>query len=183
VNFIVAAGVGFSLALDAFAVSVTSGILLAEVKFRHALRIAAFFGAFQALMPLAGWTAGRWAAGWVEGMERWIAFVLLAAVGCKMIWESFSLEKDAERKAALGLAPLLLLSIATSIDAFSVGVGFAFLRVEFLSAVVVIGVVTFLMSFAGVYIGGRIGHVSEGRMEAVGGILLVSLGFYFLLAG
>ncbi len=175
--------IGIGLAMDAFAVSVTSGITIHKMHLRHALRIAAFFGVFQAIMPYIGWHMGHVAAGYVKNYDHWIAFALLATVGGKMIMEAFSDEKSgSERRNPLNVYVLFLLAIATSIDALAVGLTFSFLGLEILTPVVVIGVVTFIMSFAGVYIGDHFGkRFRPDILEIVGGIILIGIGIKILL--
>jgi putative Mn2+ efflux pump MntP len=176
--------IGIGLAMDAFAVSVTSGITIHKMKLKHALRIAFFFGTFQALMPFIGWHLGRIASEPVKEYDHWIAFVLLTAIGGKMIWEAVHGDKnEEERKDPLNVYVLFMLAIATSIDALAVGVSFSLLGLKILMPVVVIGAVTFLMSIAGVYIGDHFGkRASSDLMEILGGIILIGIGSKILLS-
>lgn len=176
--------IGIGLAMDAFAVSVTSGITIHKMRLKHALRIAFFFGIFQALMPFIGWNLGRVASESVKEYDHWIAFVLLAAIGGKMIWEALhDDETDEKRKDPLNVYVLFMLAIATSIDALAVGISFSLLGLQIMLPVVVIGVVTFLMSIAGVYIGDHFGKRARSDiMEIIGGIILIGIGSKILLS-
>ena len=180
-TFIAVILTAFGLAMDAFAVSVASGIAMREIRVRHAIRIAISFGLFQAIMPLIGWFAGRGFSDLVEDIDHWIAFGLLLAIGAKMIYESTKLEKAEKKRNILRFHVLLFLSIATSMDALAVGLTFAFLKVAVLLPVVVIGLVTFLLSLAGIYIGDTFGHFFERKIEAFGGIVLIIIGAKILI--
>jgi putative Mn2+ efflux pump MntP len=167
--------IAFGLAMDAFAVSVTSGITIKQLKVRNALRIALFFGAFQAFMPVIGWLAGLSLRAIISSVDHWIAFGLLFFVGCKMIYESLKLESGERTVNPLDVSILLMLSVATSIDALAVGVSFAFLKVSIATPVVIIGVV------AGVYIGDRFGHFFDKKIEIAGGLILIGIGLKILI--
>jgi putative Mn2+ efflux pump MntP len=173
--------IAFGLAMDAFAVSVTSGITIKQLKVRNALKIALFFGAFQAFMPVIGWLAGLSLRAIISSVDHWIAFGLLFVVGCKMIYESVKLEPKERTINPLDVSILLMLSIATSIDALAVGVSFAFLKVSIATPVIIIGVVTFILSFTGVYIGDRFGHFFEKKIEIAGGLILIGIGMKILI--
>jgi len=167
------------LAMDAFSVSITRGMLL-KCNLKYALTIAIFFGAFQALMPVAGWLAGEQLAVLVELWAPWIAFILLLIIGGKMIYEGLSPEDD-DVCQVFSLKDILILSVATSIDAFAVGVTFAFLNTPILLPIVIIGLVTFALSFLGVYLGKRVGHLFGSKIEVLGGLILIGIGFKILL--
>lgn len=167
--------------MDAFAVSVASGFTIKKLKVRHALRIAIFFGAFQAIMPAIGWLAGLSLRNLISEFDHWIAFVLLAAIGGKMVYESFKLASDKKQIDPLRPDVLLMLSIATSIDALAVGVTFAFLNIAIIWPVATIGLITFSTSFVGVFIGDKFGHLFESRIELVGGLILIAIGLKILL--
>lgn len=173
--------IAVGLAMDCFAVAVTSGIAIQQLKINHALRIALFFGGFQALMPLLGWLAGISLRDFISSIDHWIAFGLLSAIGLKMIYESRKLDRDKENINPLNPYVLTMLSVATSIDALAVGVSFAFLQVPLISSVLVIGLMTFLITLFGVFVGNRIGHFFENRMELVGGLVLMGIGIKILL--
>lgn len=174
--FILAVG----LSMDAFAVSVCKGLSIQKLKPRHAVIVGAWFGAFQALMPAIGWLLGSAFADMIEAVDHWTAFVLLALIGGNMIREALGHE---EEDADPSLAPIamLLLAVATSIDALAVGVTFAFLRVAVVPAVTLIGVCTFAISAAGVKIGNVFGARYKSRAELLGGIVLVLIGLKILL--
>lgn len=174
--------IAVGLAMDAFAVSIASGLAIKQLKIRHALRIGLFFGLFQALMPVVGWLAGLSLRSLIENIDHWIAFGLLSFIGCRMIRESFRMEQDKEKlHDPLNVYVLLTLSVATSIDALAAGVSFAFLNISIAAPVIMIGIVTFLFSCAGVYIGDRAGHFFERKIEILGGIILICIGIIILV--
>ena len=169
--------------MDAFAVSITSGITIKRLHINHALKIALFFGLFQAIMPIIGWLAGLSLRDYISAVDHWIAFGLLSFIGCKMIYESITVQSSKKEINPLNVYVLLVLSIATSIDALAVGISFAFLKVSIVTPVIIIGTVTFLLSYLGVYIGDRIGHFFENKIEIAGGILLIGIGIKILVEG
>ena len=174
--FILAVG----LAMDAFAVSICKGLSIRKLKLSQALIVGAWFGAFQALMPAIGWLLGSAFTDLIESVDHWIAFVLLSLIGGNMIREAFSGEEE-DANPSLAPATMLLLAVATSIDALAVGITFAFLRVDILPAVTLIGVCTFLISAAGVKIGNVFGSRYKSRAELAGGAVLVLIGVKILL--
>ncbi|MCK4597644.1 manganese efflux pump, partial [bacterium] len=127
-NIVTIVFVAFGLAMDAFAVSIASGVAIKNLRINHAFRIALFFGLFQAVMPVIGWLAGIGLKDFICGVDHWIAFGLLSMIGCKMIYESTKLETERKNINPLNISVLLMLSIATSIDALAVGVSFAFIQ-------------------------------------------------------
>ncbi len=167
--------------MDAFAVSITSGITIKNLKINNALKIALFFGLFQAIMPLVGWLAGLSLKDFISEIDHWIAFGLLSFIGCKMIYESITVQSSKKEINPLNVYVLLVLAVATSIDALAVGVSFAFLKVSIVTPVIIIGTVTFLLSYLGVYIGDRIGHFFENKIEIAGGLLLIGIGLKILI--
>jgi putative Mn2+ efflux pump MntP len=173
--------IAFGLSMDAFAVSIASGCTVKKLKIKYALKISVFFGLFQAFMPVIGWMAGLTLIDFISGFDHWIAFGLLCYVGGKMIYDSIKIDEDRKKIDPLNIYILLLLSIATSVDALAVGLSFAFLRVLIITPVVLIGVVTFILSFIGVIIGDRIGYFFEKRIELIGGLVLIGIGFRILL--
>jgi putative Mn2+ efflux pump MntP len=175
--FIMAIG----LAMDAFAVSISSGVVMEKVRIRYALLIAVFFGGFQALMPLVGGTVGSRLQVHVGSFDHWVAFLLLLAVGVKMIWESAKDDASRVRLDPTRTSVLLVLAVATSIDALAVGLSLSFLGIAILLPVVVIGSVTFAMSFAGTYLGEVAGRTLGRRAEAVGGIILIAIGLRIVI--
>lgn len=176
--------IGVGLSMDAFAVSVCKGLGMHRVNYRHAIVIAAFFGAFQALMPVVGWLLGSSFAASVSAFDHWIAFFLLVAVGGKMLWDAFhgddegDIEPDEQR---LDVKELVMLAIATSIDALAVGISFSFLDINIGAAAAIIGVTTFVLSLVGVIFGNRFGMRFERPSQIVGGLVLVAIGLKILL--
>lgn len=175
--FILAVG----LSMDAFAVSVCKGLSLGKIKPKHMCIAGAWFGGFQALMPLIGYFLGSFFAEMIEKYDHWAAFVLLAIIGGNMIKESFG--KDEKVDSSMDVKSMLLLAIATSIDALAVGVTFAFLQVQIVPAVSFIGVITFIFSAVGVKIGSLFGTKYKSKAELFGGIVLVLIGIKILLEG
>ncbi|MCK5256408.1 MAG: manganese efflux pump [Deltaproteobacteria bacterium] len=173
--------IAVGLAMDAFAVSITSGITIKRLHINHALKIALFFGLFQAFMPIIGWLAGLSLRDYISAIDHWIAFGLLSFIGCKMIYESITVQSNKKEINPLNVYVLLVLSVATSIDALAVGISFAFLKVSIVTPVIIIGTVTFLLSYLGVYIGDRIGHFFENKIEIAGGVLLIGIGLKILI--
>ncbi len=165
-----------ALAADSFAVSVGSGAMLRPLKLRHALRIGLFFSIVQAAMPWLGWRTGIAAGPLLASCESWIAFVLLVAIGSKMIYESFARQEEKTPINPLATTLLITLAIATSLDALAVGFTFSFLDVAIMPAIFIIGTVTFIFAFSGTCIGAAFGHVFEDRAELAGGIVLIGIG-------
>ena len=175
--------VAIGLSMDAFAVSICKGLGMSRLNLKQAAVIAAFFGGFQALMPVIGWALGSQLAPVVEPVDHWIAFALLAFIGGKMIWDAFheESEDDAGDADVLDLRELVMLAIATSIDALAVGVTLAFLQVDIVFSVAFIGITTFALSFAGVAIGHQFGSRWEKPSTIAGGIVLILIGLKILL--
>ncbi len=176
--FILAIG----LSMDAFAVSVCKGLSLGRIKFKHMCIAGVWFGGFQALMPLIGYLLGSGFSDYVTNYDHWIAFVLLGLIGINMIKEALGKEEGGV-DASMEFRTMLILAIATSIDALAVGVTFAFLDVNIIAAVSFIGCVTFVCSAAGVKIGSVFGYKYKSKAELCGGIILVLLGIKILLEG
>ncbi|HII03041.1 TPA: manganese efflux pump MntP family protein [Methanosarcinaceae archaeon] len=174
-NFLLALG----LAMDAFAVSVSSGSTVRPFRLNDALKMAVFFGGFQAFMPVLGWVGGSAVSGFLSEYAPWIAFSLLAFIGGKMIHEALYGDPDG-KVSSLSYSVLFLLAVATSIDALAVGISFAFLDTPILEPVIIIGCVTFFMSFWGAILGHRIGHFFESEVEILGGLILIALGVKIL---
>ncbi|MGA2676270.1 MAG: manganese efflux pump MntP family protein [Methanobacterium sp.] len=172
--FLIAVG----LAIDAFFIAITKGIVIKSTV-KHGLIIALFFGGFQAIMTILGWILGIPLETFVSTFASWIAFILISAVGIKMIYESFSEEEDDNDN--FNLYEILLLAIATSIDAFVVGISFALLKTPILEPVIIIGFIAFILSFIGVYIGKNLGHLFGKEIEIAGGVLLIGIGLYLLI--
>ncbi|MDO4810365.1 MAG: manganese efflux pump MntP family protein [Eubacteriales bacterium] len=175
--------IGIALSMDAFAVAVCKGLTMTKINYRHTVWIALYFGVFQALMPLIGWFLGSQFAQYITKFTPWIAFLLLSYIGGNMIRESFSKEEDEEGKTGISHKELLLLALATSIDALAVGVTFSFveLALSIGLAVTIIGCTTFILSFGGVFIGNIFGAKYKNRAEFVGGAILILIGIKILL--
>ena len=177
--------IGVGLSMDAFAVSICQGLSMTKIKWSHALTVGLYFGGFQALMPFTGWMLGSQFAGRIQQYDHWVAFVLLVLIGGNMIREALSGEEDEAEDAASGAGldhkKLLLMAIATSIDALAVGVTFAFLDTAILPAIGIIGTTTFFISVAGVAVGCWFGARYKKRAEITGGVILVLLGVKILL--
>ena len=177
--------IALGLSMDAFAVSVASGATMKRLHLPNALKMGLFFGGFQALMPVLGWLAGLGMKSFISGVDHWVAFGLLTAVGGKMLYEAFKIKEEEDcggpKTCPFDTGTLTVLAIATSIDALAVGVTFSVLAVSIITPVLVIGLVTFLMSVAGVKIGSAGGHFFEHKMEAAGGFILIAIGLKILL--
>ena len=180
-EYITAALIGLGLAMDAFAVSIVSGAGFRKLKLKHIFRMAFFFGGFQALMPLAGYLAARSITVYIESYDHWVAFGLLGFVGGKMIYESLVMKGADDKFDLSSITALLVLSFATSIDAFAIGITLSLLMSSLITAVIIIGLITFVLSCIGAYIGRRFGHFFENKVEAVGGLILVGLGVKILI--
>lgn len=174
--FLIAVG----LSMDAFAVSVCKGLAMPKCTFKKAAIVGLWFGGFQALMPAIGYILGAQFQEAIASIDHWIAFVLLALIGGNMIHEALDNDEE-EADASLDVKPMFLLAVATSIDALAIGITFAFLKVNIIPAVCFIGIVTFIISFAGVKIGNVFGARYKNKAEIVGGIILILLGLKILL--
>lgn len=176
---------GIGLAMDAFAVSICKGLAMRKVNKKQAIIIGLFFGGFQALMPLAGWLLGIQFESYITGIDHWIAFVLLAFIGGKMIVEAIKPEEGIEvgkMDQPLDLKEMFILAIATSIDALAVGVTFAFLDYPIVESISIIGIITLLISIGGVYVGNFFGNKYKNKAEFAGGLILVFIGLRILLS-
>ena len=170
-----------ALSMDAFAVSICKGLALQKVNMKHACIVGAWFGGFQALMPMAGFFLGSQFASYITAYDHWVAFILLAAIGANMIREAFSKEEEGGDSASLAFGAMLVLAVATSIDALAVGISFAFLNVNIFSAAAFIGVTTFIFSAVGIKVGSIFGNKYEKKAEFAGGVILILLGVKILL--
>ena len=174
--FVLAVG----LSMDAFAVSICKGLSLSEIKAKSAVKVGIWFGGFQALMPLIGFLLGVRFKDYITAVDHWIAFVLLALIGINMIKEAFSGDEES-LDASLSFKKMFPLAVATSIDALAVGITFAFLSVDILPAVSFIGIITFVLSTLGVYVGHIFGVKYKKSAEIAGGTILIILGIKILL--
>lgn len=170
----------FSLALDAVSVSIAGGVEVKHAKLKHAFRVALFFGGFQALMPLLGWLIGNTAKAFVTLYAPWLAFILLTGIGLVMIREALSEEKD-ENRSILSHKTLLLLAVATSIDAFVVGISLGLTKIPLLLSISTIGLITFALCIPAFLFGSRINKHFEGKLDMLGGIALILIGLKTLL--
>ena len=171
--------IGIGLAMDAFAVSISSGASIKKMKLKHAFVIAAFFGGFQAIMPIIGWSGGIWFHSYIESFAHWIAFTLLLLIGLKMIHDSVKTDSEEQKEEInpQNIYLLFTLAIATSIDALAVGVTFSCLTYNIWEASAIIGIVTFIISLTGALLGKKIGHhFGESKVEVVGGLILIGIG-------
>ncbi|CEO05282.1 membrane protein [[Clostridium] sordellii] len=180
----------FALSMDAFAVSITKGMTMKNITKKIAFKIAFFFGLFQGGMPLIGWLLGISFEKYIKAFDHWIALILLSFLGIKMIYESIKENKKDEVAMDLEInglnqntstvdiktKDLLVLSVATSIDALAVGVSFAFLNISIIEVVTSIAIITFLVCFTGVLIGKKIGPILKNYAEIIGGIILIFIG-------
>ena len=167
------------LSMDAFAVAVCKGLATPQLKPRHLLIAGAWFGGFQALMPLIGFALGSAFEKYITSIDHWVAFILLGIIGFNMIKESR--EEEGEQDASFGFKAMLVLAIATSIDALAVGITFAFLKVNIILAVTLIGITTFIFSATGIKIGSVFGDKYKSKAEFFGGAVLMCLGLKILI--
>lgn len=177
--------IGIGLSADAFAVAVCKGLNMRKINAKIAVIIGLFFGGFQALMPFIGWLLGKQFEKYIVSIDHWIAFLLLAFIGGKMIYEVVCEKEDDDEKCKNvreipDLKELFLLAVATSIDALAVGITFAFLKVDILTSASLIGAITFILSFSGVYIGCKFGAKYKSKAELAGGLILVLIGVKIL---
>lgn len=172
--------IALALSMDAFAVAICKGLSVRKVGAKHILTVGIYFGGFQALMPLIGFLLGFKFERFIVSIDHWIAFVLLAAIGGGMIREAFAGGED-EANDSFSFKTMLPLALATSIDALAVGISFAFLGVDIITAAVLIGVTTFVLSGAGVVVGNMFGAKYKSKAELAGGIVLILIGLKILL--
>lgn len=175
--FLLAVGLG----IDAFSVAIGIGAANRKQSWTPVLRLSLAFGLFQFVMPLAGWLAGSTVVSLIENFDHWVAFALLVLVGGKMIWEGLEKEKDEEKADQTRGWPLLLLSIATSIDALAVGFSFSLLKTPILFPAVIIGVVCFAMTAVGMTFGKVLARIFGKKVEILGGLVLIAIGVKILI--
>jgi len=168
------------LAMDAFSVSIAKGIVIKYQRQKTALLLGSFFGGFQMLMPVIGWLAGTSLKTVVVGLDHWIAFGLLMFIGSKMICDSIRKE-DGEKEESLRLHSLMVLAVATSIDALMIGLSFAFLQTQILVPILAIGLITFLLSLTGFFFGCGLERIFGNKIKIVGGLILLAIGIRILL--
>lgn len=168
------------LCFDTFAVSVSSGLLRKEIVFWQAVRIAFFLALFQAIMPVLGWLGGITIKDWMESFDHWVAFGILLILGIKMLIESFKTDEE-KNINPLDIKVIVSMALATSIDAFAVGISFAIIEVNMLLAFIIIGSVTFITSMLGILFGKKTGSHFGQKMEIIGGIILIAIGIKIVL--
>ena len=172
--------IGFGLAMDAFAVSVGKGLTLDRVEPRHALKAGVWFGGFQALMPIIGYLLGNSFSSIVVSIDHWIAFGLLVLIGLNMIREAIWGEEESQ-DSNFDVRHMLIMAVATSIDALAVGISMAFLGINIWLAAAIIGVITFLLSASGIYLGRTVGGKLGDKAGILGGIVLIAIGIKILV--
>ena len=173
--------IGIGLSMDAFAVAVCKGLNMKKIDYKYTVLIALFFGGFQAFMPFLGWLLGVQFESYIVSIDHWIAFLLLSFIGGNMIKESLGEDEEEDSEITYDLKELFMLAVATSIDALAIGITFAFLRVNIVSAIIVIGITTFFLSMVGVGIGNRFGAKYKNKAEFAGGLILILIGLKILL--
>lgn len=186
-SFIALIFTGFALSMDAFAVSITKGMTIKNLKKSTAVKMALAFGIFQGGMPLLGWALGISFESYIKSIDHWIAFILLGFIGFNMIKGFFDDRKEKDASSLefssttdiddLSNKEIIMLAVATSIDALAVGISFAFLNVNIILAASIICIITFLVCVVGVFIGNKVGDIFNGYAELVGGIILILIGF------
>jgi putative Mn2+ efflux pump MntP len=173
--------ISLSLAMDCLAVSIAVGATSKKPNFFDSLKLGLFFGLFQAIMPLIGWFIGFSFKDIIVNIDHWIAFSLLAAIGIKMLYEAFKKEADKKKIDIMRIPVLLILSVATSIDALVVGISLPLLNISLYIAIMLIGSFTFLFSVIGYFIGNKIGNVIGNKVEILGGLILIGIGIKILI--
>ena len=186
-SFIALIFTAFALSMDAFAVSITKGMTIKNLKKSTALKMALAFGVFQGAMPLLGWVLGISFESYIKSIDHWVAFILLGFIGFNMIKGFFDDRKEGKESELefsattdvddLSNKEIIMLAVATSIDALAVGISFAFLNVSIIPAASIICIITFLVCVVGVFVGNKVGDIFNGYAELVGGIILILIGF------
>ena len=186
-SFIALIFTAFALSMDAFAVSITKGMTIKNLKKSTALKMALAFGVFQGGMPLLGWALGISFESYIKSIDHWIAFILLGFIGFNMIKGFFDDRKEGKESELefsattdvddLSNKEIIMLAVATSIDALSVGISFAFLNVSIIQAASIICIITFLVCVVGVFVGNKVDDIFNGYAELVGGVILILIGF------
>lgn len=176
--------IALGLAMDAVAVAIASGLSVSKLRFRDAFKMAAVFGAFQAIMPLLGYLLASWftasSAAWLKDYDHWITFVLLGGIGIKMILDART-AADEKVHSPFRINKMIVLGIATSLDAFAVGVTFSLMEAGLAATVIIIGAITFLLCLPAVWFGARLGKIYAKRAEILGGVVLIAIGCKILI--
>ena len=173
--------IGVGLSMDAFAVSLGAGVMPSGRRMGAKLRMAGAFGLFQAVMPILGWALGRSFVQYIQSFDHWVAFGLLGYIGGKMIYEGLKGGKENLKDDLFSFKNLLILAVATSIDALAVGLSFAMIEISVWGAAALIGVITFVLSMVALFLAGRLGEKFGGKMEILGGLVLCGIGLKILL--
>jgi len=173
--------ISISLAMDCFAVSIAGGATVKRPRIKNALKVGISFGFFQAVMPIVGWAIGYSFRNLIENIDHWIAFSLLLAIGIKMLYEAFRKSPEKDKVDITRIPTLLILSVATSIDALVIGISLSILGISILVSVLIIGLFAFVFSVSGYYLGHKIGKIIGNKMEIVGGIILLGIGTKILI--
>lgn len=173
--------ISVSLAMDCLAVSITGGATVSKPKISSALKVGVFFGFFQAMMPLFGWVIGFSFRSLIENVDHWIAFSLLLIIGIKMLYEAFKKSSHNSKTDITRIPTLLILSVATSIDALVVGISLSILDISIYLSILIIGLFAFVFSVLGYYLGHRIGKIIGNKVEIIGGIILIGIGTKILI--
>ena len=185
-NFVELVFIAIALSMDAFAVSIACGISAPKIANKNATIVAGAFGLFQAIMPLAGWNLSEFAYEYIKAFDHWIAFLMLALVGGKMVFDGFSNKEEIDKCFAypkLDYRVLFLLAVATSLDALAIGVSFSCAKYPILYPSIFIGLTTFAFSMCGIKFGKRIGSSHDGKFAIAGGIVLILIGIKILITG
>lgn len=170
--------IGISLSMDAFAVSICKGLSMNKIVYKKSIIIGLYFGLFQALMPLFGYLFGNTLRSLIISIDHWIIFLILFIIGINMVTEK---NEEDNLNSKIDFKTMMLLAIATSIDAFAVGITFSFLDINILSSITIIGITTFIISIIGVIIGNKIGNKYQRKAKILGGLTLIFLGVKILL--
>ena len=173
--------IAIGLAMDCFAISISCGLTLKDFNKFDALKLGVFFGGFQSGMALLGWFGGIGFAELINTIDHWVAFVLLLLIGCKMIYEAIRGDDDKKNFNIRSFRILVVLAIATSIDALAVGITLGLLDFSIVFSIIIIGIISFLFAIFGSYLGDKLGHLIGRRFEIIGGIILISIGFKILI--
>lgn len=173
--------ISISLAMDCLAVSIAGGVTVSKPKITSALKVGVSFGLFQAMMPLIGWAIGFSFRSLIENVDHWIAFSLLLIIGIKMLYEAFKKSSHNNKTDITRILTLLILSVATSIDALVVGISLSILDISIYLSILIIGLFAFVFSVSGYYLGHRIGKIIGNKVEIIGGIILIGIGTKILI--
>lgn len=173
--------IAFGLAMDAFAVSVSNGVAVNNFRIHQKIKMSLWFGIFQSLMPLLGFFLGSAVVKYVAAFDHWIAFICLSLIGLNMIAEARKKEEENKQGVQLSTKMLLLQAIATSIDAFIIGITFSVLKIQIFTPVLIIGAVCFMLSLIGAFLGEKLGGIFKEKAEILGGVILIIIGLKTLI--